>query len=222
MSPDVSEYWNGHFTTLAFEITQEQFSLMKQKIEEDKHQQLYPYQVYQSNCTIWAKSICEVAGLNLPSSLAAADLLTPGLAAFARKINGLGFTPEWVKNIVKLVFAVSHNCLGLILGSGMVHPNFKSDPDLNSSVPYIHSLRDLFDIKKAISEHPFVLGNYVRNQVEEWRSSKKQELMATKEELISKLSSADAGDKEPLQAQLDEVNHSLDSIQYAVPPEFKS
>ncbi|KAI9296018.1 hypothetical protein K502DRAFT_323999 [Neoconidiobolus thromboides FSU 785] len=45
MSPDVSEFWNGNFTTLSFEITEAQFNKMRLKVETDKKKQMHLYQV---------------------------------------------------------------------------------------------------------------------------------------------------------------------------------
>jgi hypothetical protein len=52
----------------------------------------------------------------------------------------------------------------------------KNDPKANDIQPYIQSWTDLVDAEKVIAHHPFVIGDFIARQVEEWREAKIQEL----------------------------------------------
>ena len=52
----------------------------------------------------------------------------------------------------------------------------KNDPKTNDIQPYIQSWTDLVDAEKVIAHHPFVIGDFIARQVEEWREAKIQEL----------------------------------------------
>jgi hypothetical protein len=54
----------------------------------------------------------------------------------------------------------------------------KNDPRTNDIQPYIQKWTDLVDAEKVIAHHPFVIGDFIARQVEEWRTAKIHELEA--------------------------------------------
>jgi len=53
----------------------------------------------------------------------------------------------------------------------MVHRHVKNNPNFKSAVPYITGWKDIINVDKVVSQHPFVIGTFVRQQVEDWREA---------------------------------------------------
>ncbi|KAI9597767.1 hypothetical protein BDF19DRAFT_434363 [Syncephalis fuscata] len=234
MSPDVSEYWNGPFTALSVEITQEQFEQMKMKIEHDQMNGDHTYQLFHGNCTKYVKSISTIAGLNLPSSIPILEILLSSqkLKSTGRKALNWKYLPKWIKPFLKRCWALTFNLFGLVFGSGMIDNELKNEPKFRGIRPFIGDVYDLTNPDKTIADHPFIVGHYVIKVVEKWRSERTLELTAelqalqktlTKLENNSRVTRSKTSRKTQLtvlNARIAKIEQQLDGIPYAVPDRF--
>jgi hypothetical protein len=82
--------------------------------------------------------------------------------------------------------------------------------------PYIKNLKDFVDADKVLSNHPFVVGDLIRQEIEEWRANQQQVL-------IDNLSSVKSQKERELMKnvifiiKLKEINN----LKYAVPPKYR-
>ncbi|RKP07058.1 hypothetical protein THASP1DRAFT_31126 [Thamnocephalis sphaerospora] len=223
MSPDVSEYWNGSYTVLSMQITEEQFYKMKAQIEHDQVNGDHTYQLFHGNCTKYAKSIAAIAGIDLPSSI-------PILEALNWK-----HTPKWAKPFLKRCWAVMFNLFGLVFGSGMIDNELKNEAKFKDVRPFIKDLHDLTNPEKTITDHPFIIGHYVLKVVERWRTEHGEELRAKLEQLSLELQQLDAepntrsrsrdgrqAREEELRRAIQETQQELGDLPYALPERFRT
>lgn len=215
-SPDVSEFWNGTYTTLSIEITKEHFELMKRRIEHDQKNGEHTYQIFHGNCTKYAKTIAELAGIDLPSAIPIFELLVHSqrFKATGRRWLNSDRAPRWLKPLIKSLWTISFNVFGLVLGAGIVDREVKEDPKFMSVDPFIRNLADLADTTKVITDHPFIIGHYVQQEVEEWR----QQLRASLQTQISQIQSQGENDKEQ---ELSRLERALEDVDYQLPDKFR-
>ena len=76
--------------------------------------------------------------------------------------------------------------------------------------PYIQNLTDLVDAEKVIANHPFVIGEYVRSDVQEWRLAETERLIALRETL------GQDSDEER-----NWIEQEIESVNYALPPRYR-
>ena len=70
--------------------------------------------------------------------------------------------------------------------------------------PYISDLRDFTDAEKVIALHPFVVGEYVRLDVEDWRAQQLGKLQAQLDILTDSLEQSETDQR--LLSEIDFVN----------------
>ncbi|ORX84295.1 hypothetical protein BCR32DRAFT_326015, partial [Anaeromyces robustus] len=189
MSPDVSEFWKGYYSTISVEITEEQFKKMKAKIEEDQRLIEYrPYQAIKSNCVTWASDVAAVADIYFPSDLPMIKIIfgnnklqNLGRKIFKSKIMKPYFT------FVNKIWAFFMNIVTLFFGAGMIDKKIKRDNDLLQIEPFIRNLKDMADPDKVIIMHPYIIGYYVLNYIKTWRLKQVHKLEKKLNETIDKL-----------------------------------
>ena len=199
MMPDVTEFWPCEIRSLQVAITQQQFDVMKGRIEYEKAQDKLIFQLFQSNCVLWAKHIAESAEIPLPSTDdTITRLLTP------RRIQPLvdsccSLMPSCVKTAASIPIAIVVNSLQLVLGAGVVDKEvrLRNGPHIR---PHIASLADLFRPSKMKLHHPYTFGNETLRWVQEWRDRETARLEQTR---------ATCGDQEALDRQIDEIRYCI-------------
>ncbi len=82
--------------------------------------------------------------------------------------------------------------------------------------PYIKNVKDFVDIDKVLSNHPFVVGDLIRLEIEEWRTNQQQVL-------IDKLSSIESpNEREWVENVIFLIKvKEIENIGYAVPPKYR-
>ena len=196
-SPDICEFWSGPYVTLAFEITEEQFLAMKEQIEKDQNAKEHIYQLFHGNCVNYAMSIAYLADIKFPTQIPIVELLVDEkLRTIGRFALNSRISPPFMHNFFNWLWAVNFNWFSLLLGSGMVSNEVKLDPKYSWVEPYIRDLKDLTDTEKVIAHHPYMIGEYVRKEVEAWRADKlsgmKMELETLERQLSATKSEASA------------------------------
>ncbi|CAG8535287.1 8163_t:CDS:10 [Paraglomus brasilianum] len=217
-SPDVSEFWRGNYTVLAVEITAEEFEKIKLKVEGDQRDKEHTYQVFQCNCTFYARDVALLAGIDFPSSMPIIGLIVRDeeFLEKSRRLLNNPHTPRWVRPFLTRVWAILFNTFGLLWGSGVIDREIREDPKLQDVEPFIRGFRDLSDPQKVVAYHPFILGHYVRNEVESWRSEKISKLHLQRDALVN---------LEPSSAKtraIEEIDKEIDNIQYDLPEKFRN
>ena len=166
MMPDVSEFWPGKIRSLRVGITREQFQTMVRAIERDKSQDRRIFQLFQSNCVLWAATIAREAGVEIPvGRCSALRLLVPRpLEPF------LDAVPALLQAIAGRVAAIFINSIQLLLGAGIVDEEVTqhNGPGVR---PHIGSWGDFFDPEKMALHHPWTFGNDTLRGVERWRAA---------------------------------------------------
>ena len=191
MMPDITEFWPGERRFLRVGITEEQFHTMVEAIEEDKRQDQLVFQLFQSNCVLWAAHIAKKAGITIPvGSSSLGRLLTP------RRLEPLlDMVPSSVKKVAERIAAFIFNLSQLALGAGVVDQDVIQHNGPNVR-PHIASWRDLFDPKKMILYHPSTFGNDTLRAVKKWRAEQVERLKA---------------------AAVPDLQRRIEEIQYLVP-----
>ncbi|OZJ06545.1 hypothetical protein BZG36_00504 [Bifiguratus adelaidae] len=240
MSPDICEFWRGPHTVCAFEITEKQFKRMRKQIEHDQKNREYTYQLFHGNCTRYAKSIAQIAGIDLPASVPLIKLFIPSprVHKLARKVLNAKYTPPWVRPLLLKIWAVNINIFGLFWGSGLVDKEVKGDPVYRHVQPYIKDIYDLADTDKVITHHPFIVGHFVRLEIEAWREEQIRPLQNNVNQLRSRQSSLEAqlmraedskndriadelrNEIAGLQSKVAELEKEIDHLKYVCPPKF--
>ena len=173
MMPDVSDFWPGETRFLRVGISEEQFYTMVQAIEEDKRKDQLVFQLFQSNCVLWAAHIAEKAGITIPvGGSSVGRLLMP------RRLEPLlDLIPSLVRSVADRVTALFFNLCQLALGAGIVDPDVIEHNGPNVR-PHISSWKELFDPKKTILHHPSTVGNETLRTVKQWRLEEVKRLTA--------------------------------------------
>ncbi|KAL1918238.1 uncharacterized protein VTP21DRAFT_3504 [Calcarisporiella thermophila] len=237
MSPDISEFWRGPYTVVSFEITERQFIKMKRQVEWDQMHREHTYQLFHGNCTRYAKSIAEMANIHLPGSIPIIKLFvrSESVHSITRKVLSWKYTPKWLKPLLIRSWAVFFNTFGLLWGSGLVDKEVKGDPHYAFVKPYIKNFNDLIDTEKVITHHPFIIGHFVRKEIEQWRSEQQKLEHAKMQKDVERLneiknSLPGLGEKrhKELQEEQDRLKENIlhyekiiDDLRYACPPKFQ-
>jgi len=74
--------------------------------------------------------------------------------------------------------------------------------------PYIKNLKDFVDADKVLSNHPFVVGDLIRQEIDEWRMNRQQVL-------IDDLSSVKSRNEREW------MENEINDLKYAVPPKYR-
>jgi hypothetical protein len=101
---------------------EKQFKRMRKQIEHDQKNREYTYQLFHSNCTRYAKSIAQIAGIDLPASVPLIKLFIPSpkVHKLAGKVLNAKYTPPWVRPLLLKIWTVNINIFGLFWGAGLV------------------------------------------------------------------------------------------------------
>lgn len=178
------------------EISQIQFEAMKRQIEIDQGKKEHVYQIYQENCVQYFISVARLAGILFPTKIHLSDLLItqPRLKSIRKSFNSSHWIPGIMKSGAHMLWIMTINVANVLLGASMIDHDvglrcfsgatgliqtlfqLKNDPRANDIQPYIQKWTDLIDAEKVIAHHPFVIGDFIARQVEEWREAKIQEL----------------------------------------------
>lgn len=186
MQPDVSEFWPWEISAIPVEITKEQFEKMKAKIEEDKRNDNLVFQLFQSNCLLYCKSVANIANIDLPTSQPVVRILTP--KSLEPVTDGIAnYLPNFVLKICTFVSSLFFNLLQLALGASIVDQEVREMQGGSSYRAHIHSFWDLFRPSKACMHHPHTLSFKVRKWVAEWRAQEIAKSQATNTEAAAAL-----------------------------------
>lgn len=199
MMPDVTEFWPCEIRAVQVAITYEQFERMKRRIETEKAQDQLIFQLFQSNCVLWAKHIAESEGIRLPETAnSVVHLLTPrqlepAITACSSVI------PERIQRIISLPLTVALNTFQIALGAGMVDEDVRraNGPGVR---PHIACLADIVDPAKLSLHHPYFFGHQTIRTIRTWRENERARL-----EEQQRLDSR----QHNLDRQIDQVNYSL-------------
>ena len=197
MMPDLSEFWPDEIRTLRVGITQAQFHKMIAVIEKDKAQDQLIFQLFQSNCVLWAAHVAHEAGLEIPvGKCSVIRLLMP--RPLERIIDMI---PACIRTVAEKAAALFFNLLQVALGAGIVDRDViaHNGPLVR---PYIASWKELFDPKKLVLHHPATFGNETIRAVEKWRAAE-VDLLKNDPELA---------------ANSELLRQRIDDIQYLLPP----
>jgi hypothetical protein len=195
MGPDLSDFWPDEIRTLRVGITKEQFHTMVQIIEKEKAQDALIFQLFQSNCVLWAAHVAREAGVEIP--VGACSVIRLFMPRFLASL--LNKVPETVVRVAERITALVVNLFQLMLGAGIVDRDVIAHGGANIR-PHIASWREVFDPKKMILHHPSTFGNETIRAVEQWRASERTRL---------KSDHALAADPALLQRRVDEVSYQL-------------
>ena len=156
--------------------------------------------------------------MDLPTSIPIFEVMVQSqlIKKTGRKILNSGEIGRGiVKPILKRGWAVMFNLLGLVFGSAVIDKEIKDHPKFQDIRPFIDSISDIIDPKKAITDHPFIIGHYVVSQVNAWREERRKALTA---DLIALESNQDLhGQADRIQA----LKLEIENVQYQVPEKFR-
>lgn len=176
MQPDVSRFWpNTQIHEIPFEITQEQFALMKQTIEWNKQKDNLAFQLMGKNCTEYALNIGKIAGIQVPTERPFWELLSKRYIP-RPVLNGIkkvsSILPQEINSLCARITTFWLTWPLLQYGAG------KIDPTLPQGIhtPHFETWGDCLDPKKQMVKHPHTLGNETRKQITDWRTSRIREL----------------------------------------------
>ena len=115
-------------------------------------------------------SIARLAGIGFPTRIPILELLLRNeqIKKTGKEFLNSKWVPLLFKNILLKAWVMTMNWISLVLGAGMVDPIVRKE--CQSVVePFIRDFKDFTNSEKVIANHPFVIGEYVRKHVEEWR-----------------------------------------------------
>ncbi|RUP12392.1 hypothetical protein BC936DRAFT_139819 [Jimgerdemannia flammicorona] len=209
---------------------------MKKQIEHDQRNREYTYQLFHGNCTRYAKSIAEIAGIDLPASIPLIKLFIRNeqIHEVMRRFLNSKFTPAWVRPFLVRSWAVCFNTFGLLWGSGIVDKEVKEDPIYHNVQPYIKDIYDLTDPEKVITHHPYIIGHFVRKDIERWRAEQTEPLRVQHDRLADRLkdlsrtvakASTEAvveleKERVKLTEKMEEFETQIDNLKYTCPPHY--
>lgn len=219
-SPDISEFWNGPYTSIEIEISEEHFELAKKRIELDQRAQMHVYQLFHGNCVNYAQSVAEMVGIKLPSELPIFNLLVRRPIVYSTAELFRRVVPQRILAFVSVCWTVYFNLLSYLLGAGYVDAAITYQHPFVVR-PYIRSWRDILDPSKAVINHPFILGEYVKDEVAAWREQQAVDLLQRRRELQSQLRCVDANEEKEALHHLTECDEQIEGLKYAVPPQFR-
>ncbi|KAJ3122161.1 hypothetical protein HK098_003079 [Nowakowskiella sp. JEL0407] len=222
MSPDICEFWTGPYTTISFQITKTQFEKMKTQIELDQKRGEHVYQAMHQNCVNYAMNLLALAGVYLPNKLPLIELLVRSnrVKKLGKEVYQSSYTPAFVRNLLASIWTVLINSWAVFFGAGMVDNQIKVQPKFASVEPFIRNLKDLTNPEKTITQHPYVIGMYVRKTVEEWRNEQKA-LLAKKLSEYEKTNEVDCEQSEAKgRESVESLRFDLENINFAMPPQF--
>ncbi|CAG8551137.1 3402_t:CDS:10 [Paraglomus occultum] len=209
------EFWRGNYTVIAVEISEEEFLRMKRKIELDQLAKEHTYQVFQRNCVLYAKEVALLADIDFPISTPIIRLLVRDeeLLERSRRVLNNPHTPRWVRPLLTRVWAILFNTFGLLWGSGVIDREIREDPRLRDVEPFIRNFRDLSNPERVVAYHPFILGHYVRNEVEGWRSEKISKLHVERETLVlEQHGEPSSTERERLARRIEDIDKNLKKL----------
>lgn len=145
--------------------------------------------LYSFHSLDYTMSICKLAGVFFPTKIPVSDILirSKRLKKAKYSIWNSDILPDFVKKVWHYAWVLFFNGVALILGAGLIDPEVCESLDNkkvyeNSNMvkiePYIKNLKDLVDADKVLSNHPFVVGDLIRQEIEEWRTKQRQALIA--------------------------------------------
>ncbi|ORX44826.1 hypothetical protein BCR36DRAFT_414798 [Piromyces finnis] len=249
MSPDVSEFWKGYYSTISVEITKEQFEKIKAKIEEyQRLAEYHPYQLLNANCASWASDIASIVDIHFPNDLPLSKILFNNV-----KVQNIGkkifetklMAPHFIFFNKALAFII--NTINLIFGAGMIDKKLKNK-EQSKIEPFIKNIKDMFDPNKIIIIHPFIIGYHVRNYIITWRldqifklekklkeivenlkETKHQYLLQRKESLHKGISLKDFNNDNSTNAikirhyqdEIKSIYQKIENIRYSIPNKFR-
>jgi hypothetical protein len=201
MMPDVSEFWPCEIRSLKIRITEQQFYAMVSTIEFEKTQDQLIFQLFQSNCVLWAQHIAESVGVKFPyTGDSCARLLVP------RCIEPIvdacyDLLPSCVKKVSEISLAIIFNTAQIALGAGVVDKEVKKK---NGSYvqPHISSISDIFKPSKMNLHHPYTFGNETLPRIEGWRVRETALLEQTRSSCTNQK----------------ELDQQIDDMRYTMPP----
>jgi hypothetical protein len=200
MMPDVSEFWPSEIRSVRIGITEAQFHQMIAVIEHDKAQDQLIFQLFHSNCVLWAAHVAHEAGVEVPvGACSVARLLTPRrFEPLLDKANHV--VPAPLVAVAERTAALALNSLQLALGAGMVDRDVTAHngPTVR---PHIASLREVLDPEKMVLHHPSTFGNDTLREIQKWRAKRIDELRRDPE----------------IVADPERLRQAIDDVQYQVP-----
>ena len=199
MMPDVSEFWPCDVRSLKVAITKPQFDLMVAQIELEKAQDILLFQLFQTNCVLWAKHIAQTAGIELPNT--DDSIVRVLLPRCIKPIidSCCSYLPSSVKRIAEIPIAIIFNSLQLALGAWVVDQEIQRNNGPHIK-PHICSFFDIFQPTKMYLHHPYTFGNETILRIEEWRRRKIAEFEARHSSL---------NDQPALNFQISRIRYSL-------------
>jgi hypothetical protein len=97
----------------------------------------------------------------------------------------------------------------------MVCKKISIQPRYRNAEPYIRQFRDLTDPEKAWAHHPFVIGEYVRNEVMDWRAAQER-IFKSRLKALKRQSSTTK-----VRSDMLVIEGELESIRFSLPPKFR-
>lgn len=200
MMPDVSEFWPCEIRSVRIEIQESQFFRMVAAIEKDKVEDQKIFQLFQSNCVLWATNIARDAGVSVPGAQSTiARFLTPRplepLLDGAERV-----LPSFVTVRAMQISTLALNGLQVALGAAYVDPEVLHHTT-NPVRPTIRNFVDVMDPRKAVLNHPATFGNDTLWKVLAWRDEQKAALLERENEFSP-----------------EELQRLIEGLQYQVPP----
>lgn len=179
LADDISEEWgiNHKIKTVALRINQEKYKNIKRKIHQDKASNNIIYHLFSNNCGHYVNSVARVANVDLPTKRHFILLFTcihlrnswnKQLATRSHSIQISAIAAQKIMMAFLYALTPFFNLLFYLVGSGLVSKNVLFDPAIK---PPLNSLFDFFRPQKLITDSPWVLANFVKEEVESWRQS---------------------------------------------------
>jgi|GEM_PF-2142986 len=176
---DISEEWgiNHQIKTVATRINREIYKNIKLKIQQDKASDNIIYHLFSNNCGHYTNSLANVAKINLPTKHHFIILFTcihlinswnKQLATRSHSVQMSAMAAKRIMMVILYTFTPFFNLLAFLAGAGLVSKNLRFDAIIK---PPLDSLFDFFQIQKLMTDSPWVLGYFVKEEVESWRQN---------------------------------------------------
>ena len=175
-NPDVSEFWPEKIHTISFEISEEAFFKIKQKIESDHNEDRLHFQLVEENCTNYALDLAKIAGIDIPTKVNFVSNFIP--EKLQKTTQALGnHLPRPIKGVVDKGFAINHylysvffNIVDATLGGTKLSDSFSTE-EKSVLKPHIASPWDILKTSKLDFRSPYVLAFILAKEIDEERKA---------------------------------------------------
>lgn len=177
-SPDISEYWGGQniARVISVEITSDEAERIRQKIVADRDQGTVVYQVTHGNCVAFVLSYARLCGIEMPCRMALADIMAHGRSKWGWYV-ARGFS----------------SLLGFLsgkLGKDEIEKALldgEPDPEKRDMIKKAANDAWSSGLNGIYTAHPWMVGEIVRKEIENWREEQKKPLLVKLEGLEKQL-----------------------------------